>query len=127
MGIRVKWNNAEKTILRYTFEGEWSWEELDMARRHGEKMVEGMMQRYDVILDVRRLEGIPRNTLEVIRDHYAVHSPNGGLSVFVGATALMRAILDVLNRLKPNSFGHFRCVQTLEEAYNLIDNHLRVR
>lgn len=127
MSIKVKWDNAEKMILRYNFEGDWTWQELDMMWRQSEQMVEGLTERYDVILDVRQMNGIPRNALQVIRDQFEVHSPNGGLTVLVGANALMRAILDVLTRIKPQGFGHYRCASTLEEAYQLIASHIRVR
>jgi hypothetical protein len=127
VSITIKWDNAEKTILSYTFDGEWTWQELDIVWRQGENMVEGITQRYDVIMDLRNMNVIPRNALQVMRDRYELHSPNGGLTVLIGANALIRAILDVLTRIKPQAFEHYRCVPTLEEAYQLIANHLRVR
>ena len=72
MGIEVKWDNEDKTIIRYIYDGRWTWEELDNARTVAAQFESTVDRRVNVIVDVLKSRLLPNGTItrarQVVRE-----------------------------------------------------------
>ena len=67
MGIEVNWDNEAKTIIRYIYDGRWTWEELDLARDAAAKLEAAVDYRVNVIVDVQNSKLLPNGTISRAR------------------------------------------------------------
>ena len=42
MSFKVEWDNLERSVLRYTVIGAWSWEEFYTARERGRQLADAV-------------------------------------------------------------------------------------
>ena len=92
MPIRVYWVDTEQTILRYDFEGRWTWDEFYPAYYEAIAMENAVSHRVDIILDMRTSHMIPANALLHMKNFSEKQPPNVGLSVFVTSNAFVIAL-----------------------------------
>ena len=92
MPIRVYWDDPEKTIVRYDFEGNWTWDELYKVYYQAIAMETSVPYRVDIILDMRLSGRIPGNVLLHIKNFSEKQPPNVGLSIFVTTNAFITSL-----------------------------------
>src|SRR3954464_1167446 len=121
MSIEVNWDNEEKTIIQYVYEGRWTLQDFDDARAKAAKLEETVTHRVDVIIDVRKSSLVPTGTIsrgkQVMTTTPSSH-PNEGTAVIVGAGPLVRSIYDVVNKVYPDIVRRrgFRFARSMDEA-----------
>ena len=54
MPVRVYWEDDSHTLVRYEFEGNWTWDELYPAYYQAIEMEKSVTHRVDVIMDMRQ-------------------------------------------------------------------------
>ncbi len=125
MGIEVVWDSDAKTVIRYIYNGRWTWQDLDKAREEAGKLEASVTYRVDVIVDVQNSSLLPNGTISRARQ-VAVTAPtthpNEGITVIVGAGAFVRSIYDVMLKVYPEMIrrrGIF-FAKTLPEAREMI-------
>lgn len=59
MSITVEWDTPEQSVLRLTFTGSWSWDELYRAIDVTQQMSAGKTQRVDAIIDLSKAATLP--------------------------------------------------------------------
>jgi hypothetical protein len=121
MGFTFKWDNPEETILRYTAEGRWNWNDYHKCVRMSLFSFHRIGQQVDSIIDLRAGEGLPPGAVGHIRSMARKLSPaQSGRAVVVGVDADLQKKLGAVNR--ELHFGdqiiHF--ADTDEEAYAVI-------
>jgi len=125
MGIEVNWDNEEKTIIQYVYEGRWTLQDFDDARAKAAKLEETVTHRIDVIVDVRKSSLVPTGAIsrgkQVITTTPVSH-PSEAMAIIVGAGPLVRSIYDVVSKVYPDIVRRrgFRFARSLEEAHELI-------
>ena len=125
MGIQVSWENEEKTIIHYVYDGRWTLQDFDDARLEAAKLEETVTHRVDVIVDVRKSSLVPTGAIsrgkQVMTTTPSSH-PNEGTAVIVGAGPLVRSIYDVVSKVYPEIVRRrgFRFARSIEEAHDLI-------
>ncbi len=132
MGIEVRWDNEAKTIIRYIYDGRWTWEELDGARDAAAKLEESVSDRINVIVDVQNSKLLPNGTIsrarQVATTAPASH-PKEGITVIVGAGAFVRSIYDVMHKVYPEIIqrrGLF-LAKSLDEAHSIIERETQAQ
>ena len=63
MAINVTWDNEEKTILRFTYEGPWDWEEFYASMAEGYAMMDAVGCKVDHIYDISNSPMLPKNAI----------------------------------------------------------------
>ena len=122
MSIQVVWDNDEKTIIRYTYQGQWTWDELAAVLEEAYALLDTVDHPVDFIIDLRQSVLLPKDALRHgERVAQAVH-PNEGRSVVVGANMLVSRLADVFYKIYRRTSKQFRFVATLDEAYALLSN-----
>lgn len=120
MPITIDWYDVEKTILRYEFTGQWSWEELHQAMDEVQEQMASVSTRVDVIIDVSQSKRIPAGALSQMRGGTLKASENWGMGVFVGTGTFLNALLTTFSRVYPKMGQRYQSASTTAEAYQLI-------
>ena len=61
MPVTVEWDDAAHTIVRYTFAGDWEWEDFLALREQVDVMLDSVEQPVGVILHIPDLKALPPN------------------------------------------------------------------
>jgi hypothetical protein len=120
MTINIVWDNPEKTIARYDYEGKWSWEELYKALQEFHQMLDTVNHPVDVIIDMQRTRLLPENVLARGSNVGQMVHPNQGITVVVGANSLVRAMADLYKRIYAKKAANFFMASKLDEAHAII-------
>jgi hypothetical protein len=117
MGITTAWD-AEGNIV-YTFEGEWTWDNLNEAEKIARQIMATVDHPVYFIFDMRAGPLLPQETLA-----YARYAPpdlgknDGGKVVVVNTSRYMRAIFEIVTVFRPAFRERFALVPDLEAAYS---------
>ncbi len=120
MSIAVEWDDEERTILHYTFESPWTWEEYHAAIARAWEMAAEVDHPTDTITDMRNSRLLPDNVFRHVRQSMVEIPESTRTVVIVGAGMLVQALLNILRRVYRNQDGLFFTAETLEEARELI-------
>lgn len=122
MPIRVYWEDEKQALVRYDFEGRWTWDELYTAYYQAIAMENSVSHRVDIILDMRKSGFIPANALLHMKNFSDKQPPNVGLSIFVTPNAFVSALYSTAIRFYAKIGFYFRLVKTLDQAYTMIED-----
>ncbi len=123
MSIKVIWDNEEKTILRYAFEGAWKWTDFQVATKDAAALLDAVDHPVGVIIDLQSSNTVPDQPLANIKHAFAnPRHHNVGLTVVVGANAFFSALASSAQRIYRSVSGNYdyRLVKTLDEARRIL-------
>jgi hypothetical protein len=120
MGIKVTWDNADRTIISFDFEGRWDWDELYIASDQATAMLDSTDHTVDFIMDIRETQQIPKDFMSHAERIASGSHPRRGIMVVVGANGLVRTLGGGLRRLFPDATRNLVFAADLEEAYEII-------
>ena len=119
MGVEVEWDNPERSILRFTVVGHWTWEEFYAARDHARVLADEVaLTQIDTIIDIRVGSIFPRNSLMHFRDMSSEAHPKleNGSVVVVENTLFVQTLMDIMRRANHSAMEHFYSARSLDEA-----------
>lgn len=121
MTVRAEWDNAEKTVMRWTFEGAWKWEEYYTLRASTNQKIAAENHNVDLIVDLSRSNALPSGILTHGKNAVSVTPKNIGTTILVGANPVLRAFYNMFSNLYRGLIASKELdmvmVATLEEAY----------
>lgn len=120
MGVTVEWDNAQHTILRYTFTGQWTWEEFAAAFAEARALAKPVRHPVYYILDVRAMTAMPSGALARLRNIHLHHHGEDFVSVVVGSDPTIEALYILLTRTYKAIAKRYQFAETLEEARALL-------
>lgn len=123
MGIRIVWDDDERTIIRHVYEGDWTLEDYYHLIDENYRLLDEVGHPVYIINDLRAMTSMPQDMAMAIR--YAVHKahPNEVINVMVGASMYVNMLVDAINKSIKGKVTEVNYVNTLEEAYTMIENH----
>lgn len=121
MGVSVTWDNAEKTVIRYDFEGSWSWDEAQQALAKVKVMMGTVDHVVDFIADLRSCRSQPTDLLNKALQVARRTPANTGILVMVGANRFIQSLYTVFKRVYADLAGETMFVDTLEDARAFIE------
>jgi hypothetical protein len=122
MGITVQWDNDEKAIIRQTFNGRWTWDDLYAALDYVAKLTDSVPHRVDAIVDVRQSSMLPGgsvfsfNTRQHADKLAKRNDVNRGSIIVVGANPFLRGLYDTFRGLYADTANDVHFVATLEQG-----------
>jgi hypothetical protein len=123
MGISVEWINPEQTILLYTFDAVWCWDNYDAATVYGYQLIAASPYWVDAICDLSRVDSPPPRALSNFARGFCMPvnaPPNLNRLVMVGASGLLRVIGQVVLNRYPQDRDRVLHALTLEQAYQML-------
>lgn len=123
MPVTWAWDNADKTVIRFTFVDPWSWHEFTTANNEAGRQATELDCIVDAIFDMRQGKIIPIGAVPMFsraaRDTAA--ATNQGLTVVIGMQSYMYALYDVIARIYPPVQNMVRFAVDDAAAYNIIE------
>ncbi len=120
MAITMDWANDAHTIIYYTVNGRWSWDDLQAVVKHAHAMIDGVNRPVDSIVDLRKGLGLPAGPMWHGRRLAASRHPNSGCMVLLGAPLYVKTLFDTMRRVNPSTVKRVRFANSPEEAYTLL-------
>lgn len=121
MPITTGWDNADKSIIRYTFHDDWTWQQLYIALNESRVLQDSVFHRVDIVLDMTKTTHVPDDSAEAFRQIAYTRHPNTGIRIFVGADEAIHDNFDAFARVYRKVAETYRFVDTFDEAYALIE------
>lgn len=125
MTIHVVWANREQTAVHLEFERGWSWDDLYAAIQQADDMLTSVKHQVDLIIDISKAGGIPRDFMRVAGDVFASGEArsNEGRKIVVGAGWLIKGAYNTFLKV----YGHqlknrpFLFASTMDEANAMLN------
>jgi hypothetical protein len=122
MGIRIVWDDEQKTIIRHVYEGRWTLEDYYALIDANYHEIDSVNHRVDIINDLRKMTGMPSNLTAAIR-YAARHAhKNEGINVMVGSTTFIKILVETINKVV-GEHTEVIYTDTIEQAYKIIAKH----
>jgi hypothetical protein len=125
MGIQVCWDNPEQTILRYDFEGQWTWEEFRAAATEAFAMTVSVPHVVDTITYFHKGTLLPANALNQFRQAMLGAPPNRGINAIVGGTTLVRTTVYLFMKIYGILAQRLLLCGSLEQARSILERRQR--
>ena len=116
MSIVISWDNPEKTIIRWDFDGVWDWDEYGAVKVGFDAMLREVDHTVGVIADMRHSPTLPKNAFTRFKYFTRTTPPNRGLMVFVGTNMLVRVAVETLGRAFKELSQDIAFADTVEDA-----------
>jgi hypothetical protein len=120
MSVTIKWDNEERTALRYTFTGCWQWQEFQETFGQAQQMLRSVRHAVDVIADFHESSCAPTEVLA--RLAYVGNCPPKNLrrSVIVGTKAFAMTSFAVFSAFYTQQARACQFAYTLDRARSLL-------
>ena len=118
MVVRVGWDDESDHVIRYDFEGSWTWDEFQQAYAETARLFQSADAEVGVIVNLLPSTALQRGVLEVMKRVADEAPPNHGLTVFVGQRDILKAFARAFERIYPVSARRYRLdfCASLDEA-----------
>ena len=121
MPITVHWDDPHQTIVRWDFEGAWTWQDFYQAQAESDALITSVEHTVDVVANVARSPSLPRNPLSRYRQARQSTPRNRGVVVVVGANSFVMSIIQIYNPVFGRKLrDEFLFADTLDDARTLI-------
>jgi hypothetical protein len=122
MSVRVMWDNQEKTILHYIYEGTWTWEEWYAAVGEARRMMERVEHKVYVIVDAACQE-VPPGALARFRHAASGETEHVRMVILVGDNPFIETLFGIVRNIARGCVAKFTLAASLEDAYQIIQQH----
>ena len=128
MPISLNWDNENRTVLRLIFWNEWTLEEYVAQFEIVIDALKTITHSVDILIDLRTDSYVPRgDSLRAFRNVMDKLPQNTGTIVYVNDNPVQRHLFDkqlsFYNTVSRGRKQRVYMVETLEEAYELINKH----
>ena len=122
MSIELRWEDEGKTIIRWVFSGEFSWEDYEAGDRKLAEMLADINHKFVTIFDLSQMDAMPQYPVsqypKLIRDV----PPGQEYLVIISQNRLVQSLGRIFTRVYRTNINF---VRTLEEALALIAERRR--
>jgi len=116
MTIKVSWDSDEKTIIRYDFEGKWTWAEFHTATEDAFALTRTVPHTVDSISNFMPGAALPGDALFQFRRAMSNAPSNRGITVIVGGSSFIKALVGVFGKLNQALGRRLMLADTLDQA-----------
>lgn len=121
MPVSMDWDNAERTVIRVTFEGQWETDDIYRMINKGVAMIDSVDHIVDSIFDFTHSTSSPTSALSTLGRMENTHSDKERLVIIVGANAYIKALCNIARKIAPKTFAYLIFADTLNDAYTAIN------
>lgn len=121
MPFDFRWDNDDKTVMRYVAEGSWNWNEFHKNMRRSTLLFDQVSHPVDVIVDLRGGDKLPAGAIGHLRSiGTKTHANSSGRAVILGVDAETQRKLGAVNGVYHDHERRLHFVETDEEVYHVI-------
>jgi hypothetical protein len=130
MTVSVEWDNEEKTIVRFTYTGKWTWDEFYIHVKQANELMDTVAYRCVSIVDMSKSKHLPPGAAVHIRNiiRQSMSHNNSGITVFINADTIVKMFIEALRQNYPDikDFSNFLYAKSMEEAREKALEQLRL-
>jgi hypothetical protein len=116
MSVHVEWDSPEKTAIRWTFVGRWTWGEYDDGLKVAHSLLETVDHPVDYIVDVSKMGILPPDVVKRVKANYLVQPGNLRYLLAVGFDPNLRLFWDTFTDLPYARHLKLDYFETLDDA-----------
>lgn len=121
MSINVSWDNLKQTVIRWDFEQQWTWHDVESARQLTAIMTQSVDHNaVDVIWDLRRVLSLPTPLTFAVNVPDEFFDRTTGSIIITNANTHIYATVRALTAFNRTLGYHLGFVDTLEEAREML-------
>lgn len=121
MTISVDWDNQEKTIVTWDFDGRWSWSEYYHALEQSDRLLESVNYKVDLLINFQKNSLIPNGFPAQFR-RMARFRPKAGVAIVVTNSYFIETMMKLLIRIQPQVANRAMISASLENARETLRN-----
>lgn len=121
MAIQVQWDNPEKTVIYYTFEGRWTFKDFNGVYQEVFAMLDTVNHPVHAIVDLSKSPFFPTDTLSEMRRLTFEQHRNGGITVIITQNHMAHAMYNFLRSVYRRFSEVFHLVNSQEAAYQVLE------
>lgn len=121
MPFSFRWDNDDKTIMRFVAEGRWNWNDFHKNVRRSTLWLDQVQHPVDVIFDLRSGDRLPVGAVGHLRSvGTETHANSTGRAVLLGVDAETQRLLGAVDGVYQDSHRLLRFAETDEAAAAII-------
>jgi hypothetical protein len=122
MPITAEWDNEEKTLIRQTYSGRWTWDDVRMTIDKCQQMLDSVDHKVNFISDLRQSQTMlpPGATVQFSWLSNYLRHPKMGKSVIVGASEFIRIFGGIFTSAHRGIAEQIIFASTLDEALAIL-------
>lgn len=123
MGVKLSWDNKEKTIIRYDFTEPWTWDDFRAALDADDEMIESVDHVVHLLYDMMNIRSAPPNMLAKLPQIVNVINPRLGLIVIAANYVWIQSIGEIFYKSYGRSIEGLKglkIARSLDEARQVI-------
>ncbi|MGD8456227.1 MAG: hypothetical protein PVF83_07590 [Anaerolineales bacterium] len=117
MGIELRWEDEEKTIIRWIYSSNFTWEEYDEGDRKLHSMLADINHKFTTIFDLSEMRVMPQSAISQYPKLMRDVPPLQESLIIISHNRLVQSLGRIFTRVYRMNI-HF--VRTLEDALALI-------
>jgi hypothetical protein len=126
MSVEVVWDNEDRTVMRFIFSKDWTWEEVIQAKIDCDARLDSVAHdAVAIIYDSPPDAHIPPDVLANARRVLSRNHPKAVLLVFVltHTNVVARMLISTVARITGSVGARIRIAASVEDARHLIAKH----
>lgn len=120
MPILISWENNEKTIIKTSFVGNWTWADFPIIRAQAIEMMKSVNHQVDFIGDLSETVRMPKGAFSVGRSIINNQQKNEGNAVIIGTSPIVRVLFHTFVNTYPAIRNQYFYATSLDEAHTII-------
>lgn len=122
MNVDIRWENEERTLIRYTYSGDWNWEQFYkvLETRLEEDKLDS---RAAVLVDFRGINKFPSDAILHLKRAAALAGETQVLVIVIANSASLITLYNLFVRIYSQIGKRFRLARNDAEAYALLKMH----
>ena len=100
MPISVQWDNPDKTLLRWNFEGKWTWDDYYAAMEQNNALLDSIQSKADLLIDMQQTNIVAAGFTSQFRRISQFH-PKAGFAIIVLNSRFIEIMLNMLMNFQP--------------------------
>lgn len=120
--IEIGWDNEDKTVMRCTYQGQWTWQEFYVATEQSHQMMDTVDHPVDILVDMRASAQIPQGAVTQFRRIANTWHRNTGTIVAVTEARVAQMLYDIFATIFRHVASRYHVVRTMDEAYVAIED-----
>jgi len=125
MAVTAKWLNESNEVLHFEYKDKWTWDEAVEAIQKSQTMLNEVQHPVSSIIELEEQYYLPPNPMKYLKqivENRSTHKNDSGITIFLNAEVLTKAMLDVISIGNPEvaKFVTFNHAKTVHEAIEKI-------
>jgi anti-anti-sigma regulatory factor len=114
----VRWENNARTVIRFTFSGEWDWDEFYRVLDQREPCVPG--QNTCALIDLRAVRSVPADAVQHLRRAAHMLGTTGGMIIVIATSVNAATTFRLFVTIYRSVAHRFRLVESDRDAFDIL-------